>query len=178
MKYFELYEMPVSFLTDEKHLKKKYLELSKKSHPDFYTLESTEKQNEILASSTLNNKAYQTLNDFDKRIKYILSEKGYLVEEEKYVLPQIFLMEMLDLNELVLEVEFNPAKGDEVEKHLADAHKNLRSEIHITLENFDETKAEAEVYQRIKEFYYKRKYLLRIQEQLDKFATDKSDASI
>ena len=92
MNYFELYEIPISFLLDELHIRKKYLALSKKYHPDFYTLESPEKQNEILNLSTINNKAFQILSNFDKRMKYILSEKGYLVEEEKYTLPQLFLM--------------------------------------------------------------------------------------
>ncbi|MFN0275751.1 MAG: iron-sulfur cluster co-chaperone HscB C-terminal domain-containing protein [Chitinophagales bacterium] len=171
MKFFELYELPVSFLADEQQVKKKYLELSKKFHPDFYTLASSEKQAEILELSTLNTKAYQTLSNFDKRMKYILQEKGFLQEEEKFTLPQLFLMEMLDLNELVTDVEYDPAKKEEVEKHIAEANSQLLRGISSLLENYSETNASEATYSAIKEFYYKRKYLLRIQEQLDKFAS-------
>lgn len=170
MKFFELYELPVSFLPDAQQVKKIYLRLSKKYHPDFYTLASPEKQHEILELSTLNTKAYQTLSNFDACMKYILQEKGVMQNEEKYTLPQLFLMEMLDLNELVLQVEFDPAKKEEVEKHLTDAHENLMQHIQPLLEQYEENTATPEMYAAIKEFYYKRKYLLRIQEQLNKFA--------
>jgi len=44
MNYFGLYEMPVSFPAGCSAVRKKYLELSKKYHPDFYGTASTEKQ--------------------------------------------------------------------------------------------------------------------------------------
>jgi molecular chaperone HscB len=38
---------------------------------------------EVLELSTLNNNAYKTLSDFDKRMKYILELKEVLGEEGK-----------------------------------------------------------------------------------------------
>ncbi len=54
MQYFDLYDLPISFLLDVKALKKKFYQLSKQFHPDFFTLESEEKQAEILELSTDN----------------------------------------------------------------------------------------------------------------------------
>jgi len=78
MNYFGLYEMPVSFLPDAAQVRKKYLELSKKISPRFYGTASTEKQSKILELSTLNNKAFQTLSDFGKTMKYICWKKDFL----------------------------------------------------------------------------------------------------
>ena len=60
MNYFEFYNIPVSFNVDKSALKRTFYANSKKSHPDFYTLESEEKQLEVLELSTLNNKAYKS----------------------------------------------------------------------------------------------------------------------
>ena len=78
MNFFEFYEIPISFKVDEDALRTIFYSNSKKYHPDFYTLESDEKQAEILELSTLNNEAYKTLTDFDKRMKYILKLKGVM----------------------------------------------------------------------------------------------------
>src|SRR6186713_3186445 len=99
MKYFDLYQLPVSFFVDEEKVKKKFLELSRKYHPDFFVNETEEKQQEMLELSTLNTKAFQTLSDFDKRMKYILGDKGLISEGERYELPAYFLMDMMAINE-------------------------------------------------------------------------------
>ena len=70
MTYFEFYDIPVSFKVDATALKRTFYALSKKYHPDFFTLETAEKQAEILELSTLNSQAYKTLSDFDLRMKY------------------------------------------------------------------------------------------------------------
>ena len=78
-----------------------------KHHPDFFTLDGIEKQMEALEVSTLNNKAYNTLKDFDRRLKYILEEKSVLKEEGSNNLPQEFLMEMMKVNEAVMDLQFD-----------------------------------------------------------------------
>ncbi len=62
MNYFELYNLPVSFIVDAMDVRKRFIELSKQFHPDYFTLENSEKQQEILDISTINNKAFQTLS--------------------------------------------------------------------------------------------------------------------
>lgn len=108
MNYFELYEFPVSFNLDAVLLKKKFYDLSKHYHPDFYANESEEKQLEILELSTQINKAYQVLADLQKRIEYVLTLNQLLSDEGKYQLPQDFLMEMMEVNEALMELDLEP----------------------------------------------------------------------
>ncbi|WP_225870924.1 iron-sulfur cluster co-chaperone HscB C-terminal domain-containing protein [Pedobacter cryophilus] len=107
MNYFEFYDIPLSFHPDKTAVKKKFYALSKAYHPDFFVNESEEKQQEILQLSTLNNKAFQTLSNPDQLLAYVLAAKGELEEGEKYELPQDFLMEMMEVNEAFMELEFD-----------------------------------------------------------------------
>src|ERR1700760_6148 len=105
MNYFEFYDIPESFAVDVPALKKKFYELSKRYHPDFYANEDEAKQQEILELSTLNNKAYQTLSDPGKRLEYILQLHDLVSDGAKPQLPADFLMEMMDINERLMDVE-------------------------------------------------------------------------
>ncbi|WP_439879879.1 Fe-S protein assembly co-chaperone HscB [Pontibacter sp. MBLB2868] len=174
MNYFEFYNIPESFLLDEKALKAKYYQLSREYHPDFFANESQEKQNEILQLSTQNTNAYRTLSDPDLRMQYILKEHGVL-EEGKNELPSDFLMEMMDLNEELMELEFDfdADKLHEIGEKSSGMTAQLDNDILPMLQRYPElhgvTKEEA--LQEIKTYYLKKKYLLRIQETLSKFAS-------
>src|SRR5438270_7082306 len=104
MNHSEVYGIKESFSPDVERLKKKFYELSKQYHPDFYANETDEKQQEILELSTINNKAWQTLSDPAKRLEYILRQHELLVDGAKPQLPSHFLMEMMDINERLMEV--------------------------------------------------------------------------
>lgn len=172
VKYFELYDLPISFLLDAKLLKRKFYQLSKQFHPDFYTLESEEKQAEILELSTINNEAYKTLSDFDKRMEYILKEKGVYSEEGKNKVLQDFLMEMMDINEALMELEFDfdNSTFEAAKQNIKDMEADLYNEILPILKDYHNANASSTDLAQIKDFYFKRKYLLRIQNNLAKFA--------
>ncbi|WEK18285.1 MAG: Fe-S protein assembly co-chaperone HscB [Candidatus Pedobacter colombiensis] len=170
--YFGFYGLPISFNPDAAAVKQQFYALSKKYHPDFYINESEEKQAEVLELSTLNNKAYQVLSDPQKRLHYILELKGLLTEGENYVLPQAFLMEMMDVNEALMDLQFDPdavrlaALQDEVvliEKGIADEILKLTA----SFDDLDETE-QGESLVRIKDLYYRNKYLLRIRASINK----------
>ncbi len=173
MNYFDFFEMPISFHLDEAALKKAFYANSKKYHPDFYTLESEEKQLEVLELSTLNNNAYKTLSDFDKRMKYILELKEILGEEGKNQIPQTFLMEMMDINENLMELEFDFDQNnfDQVQNELKSLESNLLEEVKPFLENYDDDAPNKEELNAIKNYFLKKRYLLRIKENLNKFAS-------
>ncbi|MEM6964672.1 MAG: iron-sulfur cluster co-chaperone HscB C-terminal domain-containing protein [Bacteroidota bacterium] len=173
MNYFEFFEIPVSFQPDEAQLKRSFYVNSKKYHPDFYTLESEEKQMEVLELSTLNNEAYKTLSDFDKRMKYILDLKGALAEEGKNQIPQDFLMDMMDINENLMELEFDfdEKKYQQVKAELQAMEASMLAEVQPHLESYDDNAANETELNAIKNYYLKKRYILRIQENLNKFAT-------
>ena len=91
---------------------------------------------EILELSTLNNEAYKTLSDFDKRMKYILEIKAVLDEEGKNQIPQDFLMEMMDINEQLMELEFDfdPNIYRKVKSELAQQEKQAYQSIQSIIE--------------------------------------------
>ena len=163
----------MSFLLDEAELKRAFYKNSKKYHPDFYTLESEEKQMEVLELSTLNNEGYKTLLDFDKRMKYILEQKGVLGEEGKNKLPQDFLMEMMDINENLMELEFDfdKKKYTQVQKELKSLEDNLLQNVQPYLENYNDSASNQDELEEIKNYFLKKRYLLRIHENLNKFAS-------
>lgn len=173
MNYFEFFGIPVAFVIDEAALKQAFYANSKKYHPDFYTLADEEKQAEILELSTLNNKAYQTLQDFDKRMAYILELKEVFAEEGANEVPQDFLMEMMDINEALMELEFDfdPESFEKVQQQLQDFENQLYSEVEDFIVHYDDLQPSKEALEAIKEYYFKRRYLLRIRENLSKFAT-------
>ena len=172
MNYFEFYDLPISFLLDEGALKKTFYANSKRFHPDFFTIEGEEKQNEILELSTRNTQAYKTLSNVDSRMKYILELKGVMAEEGKNKLPQDFLMDMMDINEAIMELEFD---FDETayQKVLTDAQNiesQLFEEIKPILESYKEDVTAESDLEKVKIFYLKKRYLLRILENVAKFA--------
>ena len=174
MNYFEFYELPVLFHVNEAEVNRKFYELSKRYHPDFFANESEKKQQEILELSTLNNKAYQVLSHPLKKIEYILSLNNLMAEGDKYQLPQDFLMDMMDVNEALMEQEFEPdaialdsinQQVDAIEKRLFDELKQ-----HTDAFDADPVVRNESTLLKIKDIWYREKYLLRIRESLNRFA--------
>ncbi|MFP5081018.1 Fe-S protein assembly co-chaperone HscB [Pedobacter sp. JCM 36344] len=170
--YFEFYGLPISFNPDTVIVKQKFYEFSKKYHPDFFINELEEKQAEVLEKSTVNNKAYQILSDPQKRLPYILELKGQLSEGEHYKLPQDFLMDMMDINETLLDLQFDPdaEKLSAVKVDVSAVDEGIQKEIDFLTDSF-ESKSEAEqaiLLPAVKDLYYRSKYLSRIKESMDK----------
>jgi molecular chaperone HscB len=162
MNYFELFEIPVSLKIDKASLSKKYFELQKKYHPDFYTQSTDEEKLEALEKSSLINKALKTFQNEDETIKYVLQQKQLLEEEEKYALPPDFLMEMLELNEAVMEEETST-----ITKRIAAAEDELYAAVKAIIHNYKEGVTTDKELLEVKEYYYKKKYLQRILDRID-----------
>jgi molecular chaperone HscB len=164
MNYFELYDIPVSFLPDRKQLKQKFYELSRKYHPDFYTQENEFEQSEALEISSQINKAYKIFQKRDETIKYILQLKGLLEEEEKYKLPPDFLMDMMELNEELTDagMEDNAAAISALQETIANKEVEIYEPVKSIIENYEEGKTTNDELLKVKEYYFKKKYLNRI----------------
>ena len=175
MNYFELYDLPDRFHPDEALVKKKFYEQSKKYHPDFYANETDDKQQEVLELSTLNNKAFRVLSNPLKRIEYVLSLNNMMEEGDKYQLSQDFLMEMMDVNEEIMEQEFQPDATSlmAIENQVNEIEKKLFDDLKQNTKAFDNEPGEQHegTLLKIKDIWYREKYLLRIRESLSKFAS-------
>ncbi len=157
MNYFELFNIPVNLQVNKSLLAQKYFELQKKFHPDFFTQATEYEQTEALETSSQINKALKTLKNEDETIKYVLQLKGLLEEEEKYQLPSDFLMEMMELNETLSEN--SSSQIDSFEKEIYIGVKDI-------IENYNDTTITTESLLKVKEYYFKKKYLQRILERL------------
>jgi len=172
MNYFELYELPESFV-DEKgvSLKRKYLALSKKYHPDFHTDALDSVKGVSLDYSSLNNKAYEVLRNREKRIQYVLELNGQLNEgENKNALPPDFLMEMMEINEALMELEFdfNAAALDKIQNDIASQEAPIWDAIATPLASYKA--GDSEVLSKAKNYLFKKRYLSRINEKIATFA--------
>ncbi len=146
MNYFELFDLPITLQVDKTILPKKYFELQKKYHPDFFSQASEDEQNEVLEKSSDINKAFKVLQNKDATIKYVLQLKGLLEEEEKYQLPPAFLMEVMELNEELSENTSNLI--EEIET-------GIYNEVREIIENYDDSTITTGQLMKVKEYYFK-----------------------
>ena len=166
MQYFEWFDLPVSLFPDVSLLKQRFLKRSKLYHPDKFTLASELEKEKALELSGYNNQAFNILNDLDKRIQYILDEFG-LLKDDKEVMSNDFLMKMMIFNEAISDVEDNPDAFSAIWDDLLDWEKELNKELESCASL---TPLNLENARRLKTYYYKRKYYLRIKNNLSKFA--------
>jgi molecular chaperone HscB len=167
MNYFELFDIPISLSVDKDSIRSKFYELSRKYHPDFYSQSSEEEQSEVLEKSALLNKAYKVFNDASGTIKYVLQLKGLIEEDEKYQLPKDFLMEVMEVNEQLMDAKM---EGDEklvqsIIENIAKLKFELYATIKSILEHYQEGISTEEELLQVKEYYFKKKYLDRMEAQ-------------
>jgi molecular chaperone HscB len=172
--YFELFGIPEQCIIDEDVLRKSYYKLSRSYHPDFYTLSSEDEQNKAARTAELVNDAYKTLSDKELRIKYILTINGFLVEGDKSDIDNEFLMEMMEINEAIFELKtldpsdssFNTVKL-QVQKSIDDFELELSRIGEAAMFDFDKQIDKPKALKRIKEYYLKHRYLLRMMHHLN-----------
>ncbi len=158
MNYFELFELPVGFSIDKGELTRKYIQLQKKFHPDFYGQSSVEDRIFALEKSSEINKAYQVFKNSDLTIQYFLQLKGLMEEGEQYALPPAFLMEVMELNELKMD----GAEKAEIDQKATNLFNEIFEEVKELLENYIDAEATEADFQKIKDYYYKKKYIDRL----------------
>jgi molecular chaperone HscB len=167
MNYFELFEIPVQLKVDAASLKKKFYELSRKYHPDFFSQSTETEQGNALEISSQLNKAWKTFLQPDETIKYVLQLKELLQEEEKYELAPAFLMEMLELNEELMETETDEKSLSALDKRIAQLQKDMYEPVKQIVEHYKEGVTTQKELLQVKEYYFRKKYLQRILDKMD-----------
>ncbi len=169
MNYFELYGIPVLMKVEQAGIRKKFYELSRQYHPDFYLSASEEKKAEALERSSEVNKAFNTFQNQDDLIRYVLKLKGLLHDEEKYELGPDFLMEVMDINEQLMELEMEPSeeKLKETEIIAKDLLNKSYEDVAPVIEDYREGITSEKELLQVKEYYYRKKYLQRILDKIN-----------
>lgn len=172
MNYFEFYGLPVGFKLDMAALKRAYYAKSRELHPDFHVGAEQAAQYKALELSSFNNNAFQTLSNDDSRIAYLLQLADAMPEEGKAELPAEFLAEMMGINEQLmdLELDFDADAFRQAEQALASIERELSTNIAPVLANYSPAFSGPTELFEIKNYFFKRKYILRIKKSLAKFA--------
>ena len=109
LNYFELFGLPVVFDIDTAFLAGRYRELQRVVHPDRFANATDRERREAVQQAANINEAYQTLKSPLQRGRYILQLKGVSFNDEKDTnYDTAFLMEQIELRELLAEVKHDP----------------------------------------------------------------------
>lgn len=161
MTHFALFSLEENFEIDKAALRQKYLVLSRTHHPDFADQTDASAQEEALAQTAIVNEAYRILQDDDARLHYLLLQKGYIEQDEKFQLPAGFLMEMMEVNENLAEANAagDVAAQEAVLHTIAREKEKLMEVMKDLLKQMPLSQAQQ---QQLKLVYYQKKYLQRI----------------
>jgi molecular chaperone HscB len=164
MNYFEIFDIPVQLKVNAASLTRRFFELSREHHPDYFVNQDTEAQAGALERSAMLNKALKTFQNPDETIKYVLQLKGLLEEEEKFQLPADFLMEVMEINEALMEPD--ALRIPELESRITELQTEIYAPVKEIVEHYKDGVTSEEELLQVKTYYYKKKYLDRIRKQL------------
>jgi len=104
--YFEFFSLPPDLAIDRKDLEKRFLDLSRKYHPDLNARKPAAEREQALEASAILNDAYRTLRDPIARAMYLLKREGFDIGDQstKDVPPEL-LEEVFDLNMALEELK-------------------------------------------------------------------------
>jgi len=174
MTYFEFYGLPQTLNLDEGLLRRLFYQKSKEHHPDVHTLADNDTQARNLDIASFNNDAYRTLSNPTLRLKYVLQLQGLLGDEKQQPkIPADFLMEMMELNEILAELEFEPnlEKLKKVTQDVDILEQTLDNQVNTQLHYWSIETNQPGDLEKLQDYFLKKRYLLRIRENLSKFAS-------
>ncbi|NCV27201.1 MAG: Fe-S protein assembly co-chaperone HscB [Betaproteobacteria bacterium] len=163
MEFFDIYEIEPSFSISENELKKKYLVLQKKFHPDRFAHSSIEEQKTALINSSLINDAYQVLKDDIRRAKYLLECNG--VEITNHTNPA-FLMKQMEYEEKIEDHSNDKNQLLSIQKELQEELDQYKDNLTVDFDkkNFDRATNQ------INEFIFIDKLHLKIKEKINQLS--------
>jgi molecular chaperone HscB len=163
MEFFDIYEIEPSFSISENELKKKYLVLQKKFHPDRFAHSSIEEQKTALINSSLINDAYQVLKDDIRRAKYLLECNG--VEITNHTNPA-FLMKQMEYEEKIEDHSNDKNQLLNIQKELQEELEQYKDNLTVDFDkkNFDRATNQ------INEFIFIDKLHLKIKEKINQLS--------
>ncbi len=165
--YYQLLDTVPSLKIDAAGLKRVFFVKSREWHPDHWSQASEDEQSQALAMTSLLNQAYTTLSDPTRRLTYFLTLHDVEITGNAQALPQIFLFEMMDLNESIEAVSTVAAKA-KAEQSISALEENLFSEVKSLFDADDLSDIDAQSLESLKLYYLKSKYLIRLRETLNR----------
>lgn len=100
---YELFGIPLAFDVDTKDLRRRSLRISRDIHPDFFGTAGDDVRALAERNSARLNGAFDVLADDAARADWIVRHLGGPDEQTERAMPQAFLMEVLEWNEVLEE---------------------------------------------------------------------------
>jgi molecular chaperone HscB len=142
---------------DLKDLEQRFYSLSRKYHPDRFTLKSREQQDAALDATAILNDAYRTLRDPITRAEYLLKENGFDIGEQKSNnVPPELLEEVFALN-MALE-EMDEAEIAQARQRFVSMGHQIDQELAAKFKTYDSSR-DRNVLGEIRGLLNRRKYI-------------------
>lgn len=126
---FERLGLPRRFSVDPADVERRYLTLSRQSHPDFHGGASDADQAAAIAQTAALNQAYTTLTDPFRRAEYLLSLLGGPTAGQEKGQDQSFLMQMMDTRERMDEIRAAGGDLSELEADLVGQYDAVLADV-------------------------------------------------
>ncbi|NBP05499.1 MAG: Fe-S protein assembly co-chaperone HscB [Bacteroidetes bacterium] len=169
MNPFAFFDLEPRFNIDSQALRKQFLANQRKWHPDFHA-GSPDMHRQAVEQTAANNQAYALLSDTYSRVKCMLALHGINTEQEQ-LLPGDFLMEMMDLNDLIEEaISGNTNSREEAENQLGQYFHENEKVLLVLTESADLSAVHhgysQEILREAAALYQKHRYLSRLRKNL------------
>ncbi len=163
--YFSIFGIPISCEIDLELLAKKYRKLLMEYHPD-RQLDATKKL-EAVTTTSLINKAYNTLKNLDSRACYLLQVSGLPANVEQASIDDHgFLEEQLNLRETIEKLKQNATLAKELPAIKAKIYTDIKR-YYVDFSNHFNASTKDSI-KKATQAAYKLKFICKLQDTLEK----------
>lgn len=136
--FFDALGIPPRLSIDSEAARERFLELSRRYHPDFHATADASERAESLKLSSLVNNAWKTLRDPHKRAEYAVFLFGDGIESDRNAVPPELLEEMFDIQEAGEDLRAARLAADEAGLQSAEARiAPLRAQVEQTRQQLE-----------------------------------------
>jgi molecular chaperone HscB len=139
MNYFEVFGLAQLLGIDTGALEKKFHELSRQYHPDYFTTAPADERSRALRMTALLNDAYRTLRNPIRRVEYLLSLHGLKADGSK--VPKSLLMEVFEINEQLEDIRTSggtESQMAELRQQIEEKRRRFDTELQQATAHWDE----------------------------------------
>ena len=163
--YFSIFDIPISCEIDLELLAKKYRKLLMEYHPDRQP--DASKKLEAVTTTSLINKAYNTLKNLDSRACYLLKISGFVANVEQVSIDDHeFLEEQLNLRETIEKLKQHKALATELPAIKAKIYTDIKKYYVDFRNNFNTSTKDS--IKKATQAAYKLKFICKLQDTLEK----------
>lgn len=125
---FRAFGLERAFAIDVKELRRALMKLQRATHPDFFATQGDAAREAAERATSALNAAFETLEDPLRRADWLVVAQGGPSRDDDREMPQAFLMEVLEWNEVLEEARDAATRDDAAVAELATDLRTARSE--------------------------------------------------